>query len=200
MKLLLLVLSILIPCAACASPKQVRIVCFGDSITYGIGAPKGMDYCSQIRRLLPADISVNLGRPGENTFDGVIRAKKVFAAEKGKATYVFLLEGVNDWSLGHSPAETVYNLAVIRNYALNTGATVFVGKLTPVYNAEPITSWVEDVNALLWFANADFSQLPFDQFSTEYPGHLNSAGYYTMAAIAVNAILDRVSGKYEKRK
>ncbi len=55
------------------NPSQYTILCVGDSVTFGIGAPRTQSYPAQLERLLNAEESkrtyavINRGRPGQNT-------------------------------------------------------------------------------------------------------------------------------------
>ncbi len=53
--------------------RQARsIVCFGDSLTYGTGASLGMDYPSQLSRLIGKPV-INAGIPGDTTATALSR-------------------------------------------------------------------------------------------------------------------------------
>ena len=55
------------------NPSQYTILCVGDSVTFGLGAPRTQSYPAQLERLLNAKESkrtytvINRGRPGQNT-------------------------------------------------------------------------------------------------------------------------------------
>jgi len=55
------------------NPAQYTILCVGDSVTFGLGAPRTQSYPAQLERLLNAEESkrtytvINRGRPGQNT-------------------------------------------------------------------------------------------------------------------------------------
>ncbi len=42
------------------------IICFGDSLTYGTGAGDGMDYPSQLSKMIATPV-INAGVPGDTT-------------------------------------------------------------------------------------------------------------------------------------
>jgi acyl-CoA thioesterase-1 len=52
-----------------------NIICFGDSLTYGTGASEGMDYPSQLSRMLDRPV-INVGVPGETTADALARMEE----------------------------------------------------------------------------------------------------------------------------
>ena len=172
---------------------KLRLVFFGDSMTQGIGAGPGEDYPSQVGKVLPRAIIVNYGSSGESTFDGVIRAKALFASEKKKADYVFILEGLNDYPLGRPIPESMTNLFQMRNYAINAGAKPMLGSLVYLPYSGAVTDYVNTFNAWLSaFIQMDFSILTDAHLHIGQPfsGHPNAEGYKAMAAIAINAMLD----------
>jgi len=57
-------------------PTGETIICFGDSLTYGTGAVKGMDYPSQLSRLIGIEI-VNAGVPGDTTTTALNRIDEI---------------------------------------------------------------------------------------------------------------------------
>jgi lysophospholipase L1-like esterase len=54
------------------------IVCFGDSITYGIGADEAESYPQRLAQELGVDL-INLGVPGDTAADGLARLPEVLA-------------------------------------------------------------------------------------------------------------------------
>jgi lysophospholipase L1-like esterase len=82
------------------------IVCFGDSITYGIGAQEAESYPQRLAERLGVNL-VNLGVPGDTTADGLARLDEVLAADPWLVIVEF---GGND-ILGRRPlAETEASL------------------------------------------------------------------------------------------
>ena len=55
-----------------ARPTGESIICFGDSLTYGTGASQGMDYPSQLSRLIGRPV-INAGIPGDTTATALAR-------------------------------------------------------------------------------------------------------------------------------
>jgi lysophospholipase L1-like esterase len=80
-----------------------RILCVGDSFTYGIGAPKGESYPDHLQRLLDAAYGtgayavVNEGVPGQNSSELAARLDYLLAAHRPAALVV--LTGANNYSL-----------------------------------------------------------------------------------------------------
>jgi acyl-CoA thioesterase I len=98
---------------ACGGPKVphldspgTTIVCFGDSITYGIGAKEAESYPQRLAERLGVNL-LNLGVPGDTAADGLGRLDEVLAADPWLVIVEF---GGND-ILGRRPlAETEASL------------------------------------------------------------------------------------------
>lgn len=56
-------------------PSSDIILCFGDSLTYGTGAEKGMDYPSRLSRVTRREV-INAGVPGDTTAFRILHIKK----------------------------------------------------------------------------------------------------------------------------
>lgn len=87
-----------------------EIICFGDSITVGVGAPEGKDYTSFLSALLGKDV-LNAGVRGDTTQNALKRLKKDVLS---KDPYLVIVElGGNDF-LQKVPREvTLRNLKKI---------------------------------------------------------------------------------------
>lgn len=106
-----------------AKPTGKTIVCFGDSLTFGTGAGKGMDYPSQLSGLIGRPV-INLGVPGDTTTGALARIDTVLAKEP---RMVLLTLGGNDLK-NRVPKETAFkNLERIIQMIQDHGALVVVG-------------------------------------------------------------------------
>ena len=65
-----------------ADPIGDTIVCFGDSLTYGTGAAKGMDYPSQLSKLIGVEV-INAGVPGDTTAKALSRINEIINSTFG---------------------------------------------------------------------------------------------------------------------
>lgn len=168
---------------------RVVIVCFGDSITYGRrDTPIEIGYPGRLRQYFPNAEVYNLGKPGENTFSGKVRAVSVIS-QINYADYFVLLEGVNDYySQTRSADVTRDNLLSILRMSRSTGAVAFLAKLTEV-KREFQGNWVLSVNnRLVNLAQIDFFSLGKSIISFDLL-HPNSVGYDRMGAKVANSLL-----------
>lgn len=88
-------------------PDKAKLLAFGDSLTFGIGASEGADYPSVLARLTGHEV-INAGVSGETTAQGLIRFEHVIEAES--PDLVILLEGGNDFLRNQDKTETEANL------------------------------------------------------------------------------------------
>ncbi len=105
-------------------PQGQNIICFGDSLTSGIGATQGRDYPSQLARLLNRDI-INAGIPGDTTASGLARLEKDVLARSPKIVVITL--GGNDLLRGIAKEAAFANLQTIIEAIQDKGALVVVG-------------------------------------------------------------------------
>lgn len=106
-----------------AKPFGRTIVCFGDSLTYGTGAPRGQDYPFHLAALVGEPV-VNLGVPGDTTAGALARIDTVL--EK-MPRIVLLTLGGNDLK-NRVPKQTAFdNLERIIRTIQEQGALVVIG-------------------------------------------------------------------------
>jgi lysophospholipase L1-like esterase len=100
-----------------------NVICFGDSLTEGVGAARGEDYPSALSRLIPYPV-INAGRPGDTSADGLARLGEDVLARSPRL--VILLFGGNDFLRQIPPAETRKNLDEMIRRIHESGAMVVV--------------------------------------------------------------------------
>ncbi|HTW46124.1 MAG TPA: arylesterase [Acidobacteriaceae bacterium] len=106
-------------------PPAPVIVCFGDSLTAGYGAPSGDSYPDYLEQILDARgyryHIVNMGVSGDTTADGVARLPKVLAAHPAIVIVEF---GGNDAGDGVPINTTRANFVTIISTLQKAGITV----------------------------------------------------------------------------
>ena len=105
-----------------AIPSGEAIVCFGNSLTYGTGAKKGMDYPSQLSRMIGMPV-INEGIPGDTTSDALRRIDDVL---KKNPRIVLITLGGNDLKNGISKDTAFNNLETIIEKIQAKGALVIL--------------------------------------------------------------------------
>jgi acyl-CoA thioesterase I len=121
-----------------ASGSRPAIVCFGDSLTAGLGLDSGESYPDVLQKLLDQRgyhyRVVNLGVSGETTQDGLARVSMVLSE---KPAIVVLEFGANDGLRGQPVANTERNLARMIEQLQSAGARVVLAGITLPPNYGP---------------------------------------------------------------
>lgn len=102
------------------------IICFGDSLTYGTGASKGMDYPSQLSKMIAGPV-INAGVSGDTTARALQRLARDVLAKS--PNLVMLTLGGNDLKNGVAKNRAFKNLKIIVESIQDTGARVILGGL-----------------------------------------------------------------------
>ncbi|MCE9679427.1 GDSL-type esterase/lipase family protein [Shewanella sp. AS1] len=97
------------------------ILAFGDSLTLGVGAPKGRDYPNVLAQLTGIKV-VNRGISGETTAEGARRFAAVL--DEVQPELVLLLEGGNDFLRNQGEQQVEQNLALMISQAQARGISV----------------------------------------------------------------------------
>jgi acyl-CoA thioesterase-1 len=116
------------------APPQVKegsipyntIICFGDSLTFGTGAEAGMDYPSQLSKMIAKPV-INAGVPGDTTARALKRLQQDVLARSPDLVLITL--GGNDLKNGVAKDTAFNNLQHIVESILGQGARVIVGGL-----------------------------------------------------------------------
>lgn len=114
-------------------PSGENIICFGDSLTSGYGASDGMDYPSQLSRLLGVPV-INAGIAGDTTAGALERLSGDVLSRSPRIVMITL--GGNDLK-NRIPLKVAFgNLKKIVAAIQNQGALVIIGGLNiPVYGS-----------------------------------------------------------------
>ncbi len=171
-----------------------RIVCLGDSITWGF--PHGPEY-SWVRMLDDAisdDIEViNQGINGNTTSDMLDRFNR--AVIKKKPTHLIIMGGINDVIWRESFDRITLNLKTMAEKAKENGIQVIMGTPTAVDDPEPerrlqrLRDWIKEYAAQNKLAVIDFASAFYDsngKIRLEYlladGGHPTRQGYQALFA------------------
>ena len=107
-----------------ARPAGENIICFGDSLTAGTGAIAGMDYPSQLARMIDR-ATINAGVPGDTTATALSRLEDDVLSRSPGIVLVTL--GGNDLKNGVDREVFSRNLQSIITRVQDQGALVIVG-------------------------------------------------------------------------
>ncbi len=106
------------------SPSGENIICFGDSLTRGTGATEGMDYPSQLSKMISKPV-INVGVAGDTTARALTRLERDVLRQAPRIVLITL--GGNDLKNG-VPTQTAFgDLGKIVKAIQGRGALVVVG-------------------------------------------------------------------------
>jgi acyl-CoA thioesterase-1 len=156
------------------------IICFGDSLTEGVGAAEGEDYPTVLSRLLASPV-VNAGRRGDTTGDALKRLSDAVLSKNPRL--VILLLGGNDFLRQRPRQETRTNLEEIVQRVQTQGAIVAIagiklGLFTDEYG-EIFEQTAEKFGAL-YIPQVMKGSLGKSSLKSD-PIHPNGAGYRLIA-------------------
>jgi len=103
--------------------EETVILAFGDSLTYGTGAPASQSYPEALASLIERPV-INAGLPGEVTSAGRERLPGQLA--KHRPTLVILCHGGNDFLRRLDPEATARNLRAMIELSRASGADVLL--------------------------------------------------------------------------
>lgn len=168
-------------------PAGENIVCFGDSLTHGTGASPGMDYPSQLSRLIGRPV-INAGIPGDTTSTALTRLDRDVLDRSPRIVLITL--GGNDLKNRQNRERTFRNLKTIITSIQNRGALVIVGGLdVPVWGGgfqEQYRRVCDETGAVLVPDVLKGLLGNPDRMSDAI--HPNDAGYGIMAALFYEAM------------
>jgi lysophospholipase L1-like esterase len=181
---MLLAAVLVIGCGESPSARQptagTQIICFGDSLTAGTGAARGMDYPSQLSRLAGRPV-INAGVPGDTTARALARIERDVLGRSPRL--VLLTLGGNDLKNGVSKDAAFGNLRQIVERIHDAGALAIIGGIdVPLYGRgfdEGYKMLAEGTGAILIENILD--GIMGDRSLMSDPIHPNNAGYALMA-------------------
>lgn len=126
----------------------MKIVCLGDSLTYGYGVPR-RDCWVSLAAEATSHTLVNRGVNGDTTGGMLARFGRDVLGEQPDR--VLLMGGANDIIFGGSDAPARLNLTAMANQAVASRIRPMIGLPTPVYAEEIPEPWlsVTDYQSLL---------------------------------------------------
>jgi lysophospholipase L1-like esterase len=169
-----------------------NIICFGDSLTFGTGAPEKMSYPAQLSQILKRPVA-NAGVPGDTTASALSRLQKdVLERSPG---IVLLTLGGNDLK-NRLLADTAFeNLKIIVERIQKTGALVVLGGISiPFWDrgfSERYRTLAEDTGAVL--VENVYEGILGNRSLMSDTIHPNSDGYRIMAEHFAEALEPYVS-------
>jgi acyl-CoA thioesterase I len=156
------------------------IICFGDSLTEGVGAGEGEDYPSALSRQLASPV-LNAGRGGDTTADALQRLSDTVLSKNPRLVILFL--GGNDFLRQRPRQETRKNLEEIVQRVQARGAIVaIVGMRLGLFTDEYARIFEETARQFgaLYIPGVMKGILSDAKFRSD-PIHPNGSGYRLIA-------------------
>lgn len=156
------------------------IICFGDSLTSGIGSSKGMDYPSQLSKMMNKPV-INAGVPGDTTAGALRRLQQDVLSKNPDIVLITL--GGNDLKNGVSTDTAFSNLLKIVDAIQKNGAKVIIGGIKFPFRDRGYGKGYQDLadqtGAIL--IPDIFEGIMGNQKMMSDPIHPNDAGYTLIA-------------------
>jgi len=102
-------------------PKDATVLAFGDSLTYGFGAPMGHSYPAILEKLISRRV-INAGIPGEDTEHGLARLPVLL--DRFHPNLLILCHGANDLIQNFSEQQAAENIRSMIRLAKERGIHV----------------------------------------------------------------------------
>ena len=176
----------------CTSPELLtlsgeNIICFGDSLTFGTGAPHDKSYPARLSEIIGQPV-INAGIPGDTTARALLRLEQDVLSQSPRIVLITL--GGNDLKNGGDKNIAFKNLLEIVEAIQATGALVVIGGIKLLFwdrgYEEEFEKLANDTGAILvpdilggLLGN---EKLMYDTI------HPNAAGYEIMAKRFFKAI------------
>ncbi|WP_304341274.1 GDSL-type esterase/lipase family protein [Metaclostridioides mangenotii] len=108
----------------------MKIVCLGDSLTYGYGVKRSESWCRKLEEKLNATV-VNKGINGDTTSGMLARFERDVLTEK--PDILLLIGGTNDIFLSEKTDIAKNNIVAIVQQSLSVGILPIIGAPTPMH-------------------------------------------------------------------
>lgn len=168
----------------------MKIVCLGDSITWGFPFGPQDSWVEMLRRKLQVEI-INRGINGNTTSDMLRRFDRHVL--QAQPTHLILMGGINDVVCQEPYDVIVNNLQIMVNKAVNAGITVVLGTPTAVdyppweRSLTRLRQWIHEFAEQKSLKVIDFHQAFYDQKGDLLTdlllpdgGHPTRSGYQAM--------------------
>jgi len=128
----------------------VNIICFGDSLTFGTGAPPGQSYPTRLSEMIGQQV-INAGIPGDTTARALLRLERDVLSRSPRLVLITL--GGNDLKNGVDKKIAFKNLREIVTAIQDEGALVVIGGIKLLFwdrgYDEEYEQLADDTGALL---------------------------------------------------
>lgn len=145
---------------------DIKIVCLGDSITYGFPYGPSHSWTTMLQNVIGGQV-INQGIPGNTTTQMLQRFNQV--VRRYKPTHIIIMGGINDIVIRDSFDRITLNLKTMAEKARENNIEVILGQPTVVDEPEierliqRIRTWINDYSKEQKIPIIDFAQAFYDE-------------------------------------
>lgn len=125
----------------------MKIICFGDSLTYGFGVPKELRWSEKLKKSLNVNI-FNKGINGDTTSGMLVRSYNDIILKK--PDIAIIMGGTNDFLKGYSCEYVFENICEIVNECTKYNIEPIIGIQIPVFESKA---------AIMWDSHIDYNKV-----------------------------------------
>ena len=161
-------------------PKDAIVLAFGDSLTYGTGAPTGQSYPAILEKLISRRV-INAGIPGEDTEHGLARLPVLL--DRFHPTLLILCHGANDLIQNFSEQQAAENIRSMIRLAKERGIhVVLIGVPYPSHFVKQPSFYARIANdSVIPFARDALAKILVEPALKSDFIHPNARGYRLLA-------------------
>jgi lysophospholipase L1-like esterase len=161
-------------------PKDAVVLAFGDSLTYGTGAPTEQSYPAVLEKLISRKV-INAGIPGEDTEHGLARLPVLL--DRFQPALLILCHGANDLLQNFSEQQAAENMRTMIRLAKERGIhVVLLGVPYPShFNTQPSFYTRIAKEAIIPFARDALAKILIEPALKSDFIHPNARGYRLLA-------------------
>lgn len=130
----------------------MKIVCLGDSLTYGYGVYPGENWCDLVKKNLNVDI-INKGLNGDTSSGMLFRCFSDVLNLKPSSAII--MGGTNDFLMGYNTARVVANICTLLIEMEQNSICPYLGIQIPVYDILAKKFWDSHIDYSLVNANIE---------------------------------------------
>lgn len=123
----------------------MKLVCFGDSLTYGYGLQRGKCWVDLIRKKIDIEV-INQGFNGDTTAGMLSRSYTDIVANS--PSHVIIMGGSNDFLMGYTVNSVEKKIKLLVKQAIEHGIIPVIGIQTPIDKTLASQRWSCDVDYL----------------------------------------------------
>lgn len=123
----------------------MKIICIGDSLTFGYGVNRNYCWVSLLKNILQHDV-INKGINGDTTTGILTRSHKDII--KNKPTHTIILAGTNDFLLGRSLENVEKNLNLIIKECIENNINPIIAIPMEIETVMAQQIWTSDLDYL----------------------------------------------------